>query len=528
MVNTDNMVYAASGFGYLPITRQIGIFLGLAVSIAIGVAVTLWAQEPNYRPLFSQLNPKDSAAVTDKLQALGIPYKVDAIGSVMVPGDKVYNARMQLAAEGLPRGDGQGYELLEKSGGIGTSQFMERARYVQAMEGELARTIASFHSVKSARVHVALPRQSVFVRDKRKPSASVFLDLYSGRMLSNAQVDSIVSLVASSIPDMEDTDVTVVDQKGNLLTDSNKDQLMGVADKQLKFTNSLESAYVKKIEDLLTPILGPGKVKARVAADVDFTDSKQTKESYNPDFPALRSEQMMSEKRSDASAAAGIPGALSNQPKEEESDGAAPKAEQSNERQQSTKNYELDKTVSYTRKQVGQITRLSVAVLLDDKTTVAEGGKVERTKLSPEELQEITRLVREAIGFNPQRGDSVSVINKSFATPAPVEAMPETPIYQQAWFWDVVKQSLGGLFVLFMIVGVIRPIFKSLTQKGVEVKDLVSKHIEMLDKVSEKDGAAAAAEQLMSYDEQMRTVKGMANEDPKRVAQVVKRWMDSE
>lgn len=538
LVNPEGTSATLHGFGSLPMVRQIGILVSIAVSIALGVAVVMWSIEPNYRPLYSNISTDDASSIIDVLQQSGIAYKLDRKrGTILVDGDDIHDARIKLAAEGLPRGEGQNFDFLGKSGALGGSQFMENARYRHALEAELARTISNFQSVKSARVHLAIPKQSVFLRDKRKPTASVFVDVYSGSDLSPEKVSSIVHLVASSIPSLDSSNVTVVDNHGNLLTDGSGNNKVNIANRLLQYRQSVENSYVDKIQDILVPLLGPGKVKARVSADIDFTASEQTRESYNPDLPALRSEQMMEENKSSGSGVGGVPGALSNSPstakKSEEVESAAVGGV-ADSRRQSTKNYELDKTISHTKMQPGIIKRLTVAVVVDDREKVdAQSGKVTRTPLDKQEIEKITTLVRDAIGYNVQRGDSVNVINSTFAQPPVVEALPEASFYQQNWFFELIKQVLAAIFIFILIFAVLRPLMRYLASSPVRANARLA-HIGNIDPNTPEGQAVLASADpmrlpagLQNHQDRMQAVQGMAVNDPKRVAQVVKTWVDN-
>ncbi len=535
IVSGDTAQKAATGFATLPIGRQLGLLLGIAASVAMGFAVVLWSREPNYHPIYHNINSPEASEILSVLQKADIKFKIDnQQGVILVPASKIYNARIKLAAEGLPRSGGQAFNMFGKAQGFGSSQFMESARYKHALEADLAQTITNFRNVKKARVHLAIPKQSVFMRDKRKTSASVFLELYSGSRLKPSQVASIVHLISSSIPEMSSDDVTVVDQSGRLLTDGGSNDLLALANRQLSYKQQLEDSYSKKIHDLLVPILGAGKIKARVSADIDFTSSAQTTESFSPD-KILRSEQIMEEQRSSGSGASGIPGALSNKPPSKAKSKKAKTAKQGNNavapintRKQATRNYELDKTISHVQRAAGSIKRLSVAVVVDNKTTVdPKGGEATSTPLSDDELKNITILVKNAIGFNEQRGDNVNVINTAFIKPEAVGTIPEESFMQQAWVWDAAKQATGGLFVLFLIFGVIRPLLRNLATRPVpEPHNLPH---------GQAGGAAAMTAAggmrlpgpLQSYEDRMQVVQGMADKDPQRVAQVVKSWVDN-
>ncbi|HAU13915.1 MAG TPA: flagellar M-ring protein FliF, partial [Gammaproteobacteria bacterium] len=298
------------GMGGLGVIKQIGLMIGLAISISLGLWVVLMSQEPDFRPLYTDISHLEAGQVADILQRENIRFKVDTTsGMLLVESDKIHQARMKLAAEGFPAGNTLGYELLDKEQGFGTSQFMEKTRYYRSIEGELARTISSMNRVRGARVHLAIPKRSVFVNDRRKPSASVFVELYPNQSLERMQVASIVHLVASSIPELEDKHVTVVDQRGQLLSETDADADIAVAAKQLDYAKSLEQKYIERIEGILDPIVGNDGFKVQVSADIDFSQTEQTSEFFSPDLPAVRSEQTLSEVVGAGGASAGIPGA---------------------------------------------------------------------------------------------------------------------------------------------------------------------------------------------------------------------------
>ncbi|MCP5304570.1 MAG: flagellar M-ring protein FliF [Chromatiaceae bacterium] len=530
-----------------PWMRQLAVMVGIAASVALGVAVVLWSQDPSYAPLYGNLAEKDASQVMEALQQAGVDYRVDeATGMVMVPAAKLKEIRMQLAGQGLPNSVGMGFELLQQETGFGTSQIVEKARYQQAMQGELARTIATIGAVHSARVHLAIPKQSVFVRKRQPASASVTLRLHNGRVLEDGQVEAIVHLVASSVPELEPSRVIVVDQKGRLLSGDPGSQEMKLSATQFEHTRRIEQHYRERIEDLLAPIVGRDKVRAQVTANVDFTVTEQTQERYNPDQPALRSEQV-NEESSRGAGAGGVPGALSNQPP---AAGAAPETaagaegEQTaavvNASTQATRNYELDRVISHTRMSPISLRRLSVAVVVDDIAVAAADGTVTVRERTPEEIERLTELVREAIGFDARRGDSVRVMNSAFLAPEAVAEMPEIPIWEQSWFVDIIKQVGGLLLVLVLIFVVLRPTMKRLTATHVEVPGVQGARVE--GPLGQAEGGAVAEEDLMlgsdgepirlpgggRYENIMDAARELVDEDPKRVAQLVKTWMSEE
>jgi len=542
MALAENALNAATRFATLSIARQLGLLVGLAASIAIGVSVVLWSREPNYMPLYGQLTPRDSSDIVNVLQRQNIAFKIDENnGVVMVKSDEAQKARMQLAAEGLPRGTNATSELFANSNAFNTSQFMENARYKQALESDLARTVSQFHDIKSARVHLAIPRESAFVRDIRQPSASVFIDIYPGVEINKQTIASIINLVASSIPSLTASRVTVVDQNGQLLSEGGGQTLFTNTERFMDYRQTLEQQYTQKIQDILTPIIGFGRVKVKVSADVDFTSFEQTQEMYNPEQPSLRSEQKMEEKRSVASGG-GVPGALSNTPpgtanlqqRNTSKNNNNPRNRQvantdqdassaaSDFQTQSTKNFELDKTISHTRNQPGTIKRLTVAVLVDNRPVMdPKTKKTEMKPLTKEELDQVRILVADAIGFNAERGDSLNVVNSNFVKPDPIEPIPELKFWQKDIFWSIIKQVVGALFILILLFGVLRPLFKTLAAGKLEEKP---HELEEPREVGYQGHGSIPMSN--DYDTQLSLLRQVVDKEPKRVAQVVKNWVD--
>lgn len=432
LVKADQIAESLRGMSTLPYMRQIGMMFGLILSIGIAVAIVLWSQEKNYSVLYTNLSPKDASAIIDVFEAANVEYKVEhESGMLLVPAERLHEARMMLAESNLPQDTSVGFELIEKEQGFGTSNFIQNARYQRAVEGELAKTIKSMAAVDSARVHLALPKESAFIRDQRQPGASVMLTLTQGWRLEEEQIQAIRHLVASSIPKMEPKNVTVVDAKGRLLSDDLKPNGMKLSAQQFEYTRRIESLYTNRIEQLLAPIIGEEKMRAQVSVDMDFTVTELTQERFNPDLPAVRSEQNV-EEQSTGSVDAGIPGALTNQPP-----GVAEAPEQVNEntqtqqlpsksRRQSTRNFELDKTISHTKRNPGTIKRLSIAVVVDNKAGKNEEGEIISIPHTPEDLARFTALVKEAVGFSALRGDTVNISNVAF-TPPVIEKPPVIP-----------------------------------------------------------------------------------------------------
>lgn len=557
--------------------RQVGLMVGLAASVAIGFAVVLWSQQPDYKPLYPSLAGMDAKQVMDTLAAADIPYTVEpSSGALLVKSDDLQRARIKLAGAGVAPSDGNiGFEILDKDQGLGTSQFMEATRYRRGLEGELARTISSLNNVKAARVHLAIPKSSVFVRDERKPSASVLIELYSGRSLEPGQVLAIINLVATAVPELSKSQITVVDQKGTLLSDQSENSELTMAGKQFDYSRRMESMLTQRVQSILQPILGNDRYKAEVTADVDFSAVESTAENFNPDQPALRSEQSVNEQRSSSSGPSGVPGALSNQPPGPATApqttggaaGATASAVQSGQplldangqqimdpatgqpmlapypadkRQQSTKNFELDRSISHTKQQQGRVNRLSVAVVVDDRSKVdAKTGEVTHTPWNADDLARFTRLVQDAVGFNASRGDSVSVINVPFSADRG-ELIPDIPFYSQPWFWDIVKQVLGVLFILVLVFGVLRPVLNNITNGKSRHLAGVDGDVELggmvgLDGELANDRVSLGGPQSIllpspseGYDAQLNAIKSLVAEDPGRVAQVVKEWINAD
>ena len=562
----------------LPVFRQLALLTGIAASVAIGFAVVIWSQEPDYKLLYPSMENLDAAQVLETLSLSGIKYRVEPnSGALLVRSDELGNARLRLAAAGVSQIESNvGFEIMDREQGLGTSQFMENTRYRRGLEGELARTVSRLQNVRSARVHLAIPKSSVFVRDERKPSASVLVDLQPGRSLEASQVMAIINLVATSVPELHKDQVTVVDHQGNLLSDEQELSEMNRAGKQFEYVRRMENTMTQRVHNILLPILGDGHYRAEVSAEVDFSAIESTSETFNPDQQALRSEQSLLEERTSSQGPQGIPGALSNQPPgaamvPEQAGGGAqaggpvapgqplvdadglqiidpatgqPKLAPypSDRREQSTRNFEVDRSISYVRQDQGRLQRLSVAVVVDARVRVGPEGQLLRQPWSEQDLARFTRLVQDAVGFNAARGDSVSVINAPFAIPE-IEEIIEPPFYEQPWFWDIMKQVLGVIFILVLVFGVLKPILNN-AMGGGRSKELVpgegklgeEANLDGLDEALAEDqvslGAASHSIMLPSptegYDAQLNAIKNLVAEDPGRVAQVVKEWISGD
>jgi len=543
----------AEGFSSLNLFRQVGLMIALAASVAIGFAVVLWTQGEDYRPLFGRLDNMDAASVVQVLEQNRIKFKLDNnTGAVLVAADDIHMARLKLAEVGLPGSATPGFELMDKEQPLGTSQFVESTRYQRSIEGELARTITSISSIRSARVHLALPKKTVFVRDASKPTASVFVEVFAGRTVEPAQVKAIMNLVASSVPDLKMADVTVVDQHGDLLSTGGEDsQDLLLAAKQHEYAHTVEEATMKRISGILEPVVGNGKFRTQVSADIDFTAVEQAAETFNPDLPAVRSEQKTIESKGAGDTSVGIPGALTNQPpgtaqapeQATAQNGATPAAKPAtNNREQSTRNYELDRTVSYTKHQQGTLKRLTVAVVVDDKVIKNDDGTESHQPWTPNELERLSILVRDAVGFSAVRGDSVNVLNAPFTAGV---VIPETEAPVVPW-WEKyllphIKPIAGVIIILALIFGLLLPVFRSLSRQGGSIAEqeearqlaaLEAAGLGGMEGVSDETVTLSGGSALLlggpeqGYEQQLNAIKGLIADDPGRVAQVVKKWVN--
>lgn len=569
MANTETIVVPPPlGINMRPLL----LLLGVALAVAAGVTVVLWWRGPDWTLLYGNLSDSDASSVVQSLQAGNIEYKIDnASGAIMVPRERVRDARMQLAAQGLPQGKSGGFDMISKDPGFGVSQFMENARYQYALESELARTISSLQAVDAARVHLAIPQQSAFVRDRRPVSASVFLQLRAGHRLQPEQVSAIVHLVASSIPELESDQVTVVDQQGRLLS-SPKTGDAAIEAEQFEAAHQIEDTYMQRIEQLIAPIVGDGRVRAQVTVDLDAAASEEAHEQYKPDGSVVRSEQESEEVTRGGAMAGGVPGALTNQPpaggqaqpavaakpatpppastsasagnaanrsstsaQANAAGAAAASASEANvpesSSKQSTRNYEIDRTVSYSRQPAGRVRRVTVAVLVDNVRTVGADGKVSTQPLSKEQIENITQLVKNAVGFDQSRGDSVNVVNESFQDDTPPPIKPEeVPIWQKPMVRDITRLVLGALVLIVLALGVLRPLIKNLANHAVVAQAQPSLAPPAAGSAGGTEqaaaGAAAPSSPALAYEQQLVQARSLVSQDPKRVAQVVKTWVN--
>lgn len=512
----------------------------IAMLVALLVAAWSWSRTPDYAVLFANLEERDGGAIITALQQQNVPYRVGpGSGTIMIPSNQVHEVRLRMAAQGLPKGGLVGFEVMENQR-LGVSQFLEQVNYQRALEGELSRTVQSIATVAAARVHLAMPKQSGFLRDEQKPSASVMVTLYPGRVLEQAQIAGIVHLVSSSVPQMSSEGVSVVDQNGNLLTrPPGSTAQAGLDATQITYVRELEATYQRRLETLLTPLVGAGNFRAQVAVDVDFSRREETAETYRPNpapGQAIRSQQT-SEQFSGVPGPGGVPGALSNQPPVPATapivtaEGAAAAngeaaADQRpvNRNRTATLNYELDRNIQHIRHATGQVRKLSVAVVVRQRSETMPNGQVRNIVLTPEEIQRITALVQGAIGFDDERGDNVQISSAPFAEssePAavPLPAWKDPDIIEPAKI--VAKYLLLVAALAFAYFSVIKPLTRWVITSmppppptpDVEEEDFMVK--------------LSGSKQHKSFDHRLSNARDMAKADPKAVANLIRGWMVS-
>lgn len=523
-----------------PRTRGL-LVLGAAALAAIVAAAWLWSASPTYRVLFTNLSDRDGGAVIAQLSQMNIPYRNADGGTVLVPADKVHEARLKLASQGLPKGSVVGFEIME-SQKLGITQFQEQVNYQRALEGELARSIGTLAPVSGSRVHLALPKQSGFLRDKQPPTASVLLQLHPGKTLDRAQVAGIVHLVSSSVPELSPKSVSVVDQHGNLLA-SERQGTAGLDAAQLDYVARIEADTIKRIEDILEPIMGRGNVRAQVTADVDFTQVENMAESYAPNQGPEAKSTVRSQSLSDSSqpgpaVTGGVPGALSNQPPTPATaqinaapaapGGAQAAASTANNstRRDSITNYELDKTVRHTKSASGQIKRLTAAVVVNHRMKAGENGAAATaTPLSEDDLKNVNALVREAMGFSQQRGDSLNVVNSVFSTVdlGTPEALPAWKQPEMVALGKQIGQAMLFLMLTLIVVfGVVRPALKAIATVPRPVAPPSAP--EATAAAGTATGALPQLE-VSAPNPALENLRNIAKNDPATVANVVKAWV---
>lgn len=539
-VESSTVLTQLNSLSQLHIVRQLTFMLIIAAGIALGTITVIWSTESDYTALFMNMAEQDAAEVIGALDQSNTDYKIDTrSGLISVPSNEVHQVRLQLASLGLPRDTNRGYAILEDEQSLGTSNFMQQARYNRALEQELVQTIKHIRAVREARVHLSIPKQTSFIRSAAQPSASVMIDLISPQALSNTQLLGILNLVTSSVSGLQSENVSIVDQQGNLLSQT-QDSDLSYSSEQLRLTREIEVDYSRRIADILSPIVGAENVRTQVAADLDFTIIETTEESYNPNTAVIRSEQTQEETIGDrATAAFPEPGTLSaSEPDAGQAAAQNPASLSSQSRINSTRNYEIDRSVSLIRTVPGNIRKLSVAVLVDlhGREAVAVDGETITSDpaLDQQKLDRLTQLVRDAIGFDATRGDSVSVINEIFLAAPEIEPAAELELWEQPWFFTSAKQLGAGLIIILLIFGVLRPSMRAavnnqstlpsrLSGPGVVAGD------DLIDVNPEIAALAAPAPPAKSeYDENLALAQTLVQTEPARAARMIQSWLANE
>lgn len=531
--------------------QRMRLGVGVALLVAAAIAAIVLGRQPDYRVLFANLSDKDGGAIVAQLSQMNVPYKhADGGGAILIPSDRVHDVRLRLATQGLPKGSVAGFELMESSK-FGMTQFQERLNFQRGLEGELTRSIQALSSVQGARVHLALPNQNGFFREQQKPSASVLVSLHPGRILDRAQLAGIVHLVASSVPELAPSAVSVLDDTGKLLSQSPDNSAGAEANaQQLLYVQQIEQQYTRRIMEILEPVVGRDNVKAQVSAEVDFTQTESTSEQFRPnqtpDSSAIRSQQVLESKGSANKTATGVPGAVANQPPVPAAapiNGAnpAPNAggqqgtEEQTSKRESTTNFEVDKTVKVTRGSTGAVKRLSAAVVVNYQSA-EEKGKMVPKALTPEQLEQMTALVRETIGFNRERGDSVNLMNTPFQATA--AAANDVPLWKQPEALELAKSfawPVGAvLFAALVLLGLVRPALKgpklvkaeAVPAAGGQLNALEAETLDRpaLPAPGKKDEALPATPEQLRLEE----ARVLAKENPVAVANILKTWLNGE
>ncbi len=525
----------------LPLRSKLSAALGVAALAGVVLAMTLWSSKGDFKVLYANLSDKDGGAVIAQLSQMNVPYRMsDGGAAILVPAGQVHDLRLKLATAGLPKGSVSGYELMDNAR-FGQTQFQERLTFQRGLEGELTRSITSMAAVQNARIHLALPNQNGFFREQQKPSASVLLSLHPGRTLDRAQVAGIVHLVSSSVPELDPKNVSVLDQTGALLTSGERTQNGGMDAQQLQYVNQIETGYAKRIADLLEPIVGRDNLRATVTADVDFSQSEATSEEFRPNqgdkaSVVIRSQQTSEQNGANGVTPSGVPGAASNQPPVAATaplTGAAQPLQTaqgggagSTGRRDATTNYEIDKTVRVTRNASGNVKRLNAAVVVNNRSVTDPKGKTTQVPLTEPEIEKLTTLVRESIGFNKERGDSVKVVNAPFK----IEVIPQVdvPLWKQPEVIDMLRAAAVPLALAFVallvFLGMVRPALNAaLAAAPAVVPEPGSTLAEVVD--DEQQLPALPAPKNTDHLDSART---LAKDNPAAVASILRGWVSGE
>lgn len=500
--------------------KQIVFLAGIAASVATGLLVYNNIQDPLYKPLDYKLTDKNSIQLTDTLEKSHIQFKInDQDGIVYVAAKDYQLAKMKLAASGIQKDDSFSFSYLNDSNSIGESQFLENARYLRALEGDLSKTIIAIDGVSAAKVHIAIPQSNSFADETGKPKASVFITVGSGLILDKEKVRSIIQIVASSVPGLDPKDVAITDQYGHYLSDALSEQSIKSAE-EMNYQNNIQSYYEKRIESLISPMIGDNKINVRVHADIDFTQQEEAKEEYDPNQKAVRSEQTTTEETG-ASTAGGPSGSLANTPPTGQQGAQGQGQSQSNTsqgRSQSIKNYELTKSVTYKKSNAAKINSISVAVVLDNMKVIDPKTKKEVTKpVDKEMLDKVTQLVKATIGFDEKRGDIVTVINSGFNVTQIESDVKPDPFYMEAWFWELIKKIMSIVFSLIVFYVLYKRLEAYYSSMKLATQSTASSGV--------MDDNQLSPEMQKLKNEQINRLKEIASADPNRVALVIKNWV---
>ena len=537
--------------------QKFKLALGVVLVLMVGLAGLFMGRQTDFRVLYANLADKDGGAIIAQLSQMNIPYKhADGGSAILVPAERVNDIRMRLASQGLPKGTVGGFDSMEANR-FGMTQFQERLTFQRGLEGELTRSIQALSSVQNARVHLALPNQNGFFREQQKASASVLLSLHPGRVLDRAQIAGIVHLVASSVPEMSPTAVSVLDDTGKLLSNAPDGGPGAVDAQQLQYVQQVEQAYSRRIMDILEPVVGRGNVRAQVTADVDFSQSESTSESHKPnqtpDEAAIRSQQVVESRGADSAPATGVPGAVSNQPPATPSasiNGATPTLTAGgangglgpNGKKEMITNYEVDKTVRVVRGATAVVRRVTAAVVINNTSSEVQGKTVSKP-LSKEQMDQMNALVRESIGFNKDRGDSINLVNAAFAVEKQV--FEDVPLWKQAAVIDTARSfawPIAGVIFAFLVMQMlIKPAIKavntppppSVEVAGGQLNAVVAdddQRPEMLALGGGGAGADASGLPVALTDHQLRIedARALTKANPVAVANIVKTWVNGE
>jgi flagellar M-ring protein FliF len=541
----DQQSGLAAALGNADTMRQIALIMALAICLAIAVFVIMWANQPEYR-ILTKLPTQQLIETMDILDANKVEYRQEN-NTISVPVDQYQEVKLLLAREGLSDDPNDDAEMLMKDMGFGVSQRLESERLKYNREQQIAHTIEELKSVARARVLLAIPRSNVFARQSKSPSATVVVTLQKNRLLSEEEVDSVVDIVASSVHGLNPNRVTVTDQNGRLLNSGSQNSISSRSRKEFEIELKREQEYLEKIDSILIPVVGLGNYTAQVDVVMDFTNTEQTQRRYNPDLPALRSE-MKVEDNTLGGLLGGIPGALSNQPPlesdiPENATGSSAQTQTTPTRKhtESTKNYELDESISYTKQQTGVVRRLSVSVALDYTTATSAEGEVTQQPRSVEEIANIRRLLQGSVGFDLQRGDALEVVSLPFSR-LEVAEKEDLPIYEKPWFLKAIKLIMGGLVIIILILAVVRPMIKRLMYPEAQPSDFGEKsldgHVDLGDETMDMltndfdagsvgfapDGSLQLPD-LHRDEDVLKAVRALVANEPELSSQVVKSWL---